>query len=207
MSFFIAGFFFQLLESNHGLTERQFSSPPLSQAAVETRTYPVKEETQIQSGQQSSIQFKNGLSLSSKGETTTQTLQNARAYVTNGKANSRVSEGACFPLNQSVEEEVLTKNNEKARVYSFDETWAKCAEDSVDHIAEETTTRVVDRTISKSEKDQSIQDFDETCNPSTEIKNAQEFGDIQKNAERQKTHSFEEGKSQYAVGQRSQLIK
>lgn len=69
------------------MAERQVLSPPIYQAADETRILCVEENVQNQSEQECSIQRVDDFIQSSEGETTTQTLQNAQVYVADDAEN------------------------------------------------------------------------------------------------------------------------
>ena len=69
------------------MAERQVLSPPIYQAADETRILCVEENAQTQSEQECSIQRVDDLIQSSERETTTQTLQNAQVYVADDAEN------------------------------------------------------------------------------------------------------------------------
>lgn len=69
------------------MAERQVLSPPIYQAADETRMLCVEENAQTQSEQECSIQRVDDLIQSSEKETTTQTLQNAQVYVADDAEN------------------------------------------------------------------------------------------------------------------------
>ena len=69
------------------MAERQVLSPPIYQAADETRILCVEENVQNQSEQECSIQRVDDLIQSSERETTTQTLQNAQVYVADDAEN------------------------------------------------------------------------------------------------------------------------
>ena len=69
------------------MVERQVLSPPIYQAADETRILCVEENAQTQSEQECSIQRVDDLIQSSERETTTQTFQNAQVYVADDAEN------------------------------------------------------------------------------------------------------------------------
>ena len=69
------------------MAERQVLSPPIYQAADETRILCDEENAQTQSEQECSIQRVDTLIQSSERETTTQTLQNAQVYVADDAGN------------------------------------------------------------------------------------------------------------------------
>ena len=69
------------------MAEKQVLSPPIYQAADETRILCVEENVQNQSEQECSIQRVDDLIQSSERETTTQTLQKAQVYVADDAEN------------------------------------------------------------------------------------------------------------------------
>ena len=69
------------------MAERQVLSPPIYQAADETRILCVEENAQTQSEQECSIQRVDDLIQSSERTTTTQTFQNAQVYVADDEEN------------------------------------------------------------------------------------------------------------------------
>ena len=87
------------------MVERQVLSPPIYQAADETRILCVEENALTQSEQECNIQRVDDLIQSSERETTTQALQNAQVYVADDAEN----------MTQIVDE-TLRKQQNKLRI-------------------------------------------------------------------------------------------
>ena len=123
------------------MVERQVLSPPIYQAADETRILCVEENAQTQSEQKCTIQPVDDLILSSERETTTQTLQNAQVYVADDAQN----------MTQIV-----------------DETLRKQQKQTQDQCTDLQTTQVIGETQSKSAEEKNSPDAGRTQNQSSE---------------------------------------
>ena len=128
------------------MAERQVLSPPIYQAADETRMLCVEENAQTQSEQECSIQRVDDLIQCSEKETTTQTLQNAQVYVADDAEN----------MTQIV-----------------DETWRKYVtiedvEQAQNQSTDRQTTQIIGETQSQSAEEQNSPDAGKFQNKSAE---------------------------------------
>ena len=128
------------------MAERQVLSPPIYQAADETRILCVEENAQTQSEQECSIQRVDDLIQSSERTTTTQTFQNAQVYVADDAEN----------MTQIVDETL--------RKYVTTED----VEQTQDKSTDGQTTQVIGETQGQSAAEQNSPDVGKIQNQSTE---------------------------------------
>ena len=113
------------------MAERQVLSPPIYQAADETRILCVEENAQTRSEQECSIQRVDDLSQSSERETTTQIFQNAQAYVADDTENMTqiVDETRSKYVTTEDVEETQDQCTDGQRIQVIGETQSQSAEE------------------------------------------------------------------------------
>ena len=117
-------------ESDQSVPERQVLSPPIYQAADETRILCVKENAQIQFGRECSIfQRMNRLIQSSERQTTTQNLQNAQVYAADDAENMTqiVDETRSRDVTTETFEETQNQSTDGQTTQAIDETRGQSA--------------------------------------------------------------------------------
>ena len=146
------------------MVERQVLSPPIYQAADETRILCVEENALTQSEQEGSIQRVDDLIQYSERETTTQTLQTAQVYVADDAEN----------MTQIV-----------------DETLRKQQKQTQDQCTDGQTTQVIGETQSKSAEEKNSPDAGRTQNQSSERQRNRSVLDAQgQHAQRQRSQGI-----------------